>query len=290
MIGRLRLTAAVLTGAALLACAPGRSATPSADANNGYMLTFAEDFTDPAATFPNARWTTDYARWGGMRTLPDNGERQIYVDRTLTDDAGRPLGIDPFSIADGTLAIAANPTPALSRPFLNDLPYTSGLLTSTHCQLYGYFEMRARMPKGQGLWPAFWLVGVGDHGNLEIDVVEVHGQRPQAVHQTVHDTQGKATHVYQGPDSSTGFHVYGLEWTPDRIVWSVDGVETFRRPNTIHVAMYMLLNLAVGGNWPGYPDRTTLFPAQFLVDYVRAFHRRPHSADRETRLMPTCPE
>ncbi|UEM18700.1 family 16 glycosylhydrolase [Skermanella mucosa] len=239
---------------------------------DGYHLAFADEFTDVTASFPNLSWTTDFSRWGGLRTLSGNKELQNYVDPGFKGNSDRPLGLNPFLVKDGVLTIEAKPTPPEMKSHFENLPYTSGLLTSAHTQTYGYFEVRSQLPTGKGLWPAFWMVGDGNYGNREIDIFEVLGDAPGRVYQTVHRPDlPSASNSYYGINASDGFHTFGLEWSPDEIIWYVDGQTTFRQPNFVDVPMYMLLNLAVGGSWPGSPDATTSFPAQMHIDYVRAY-------------------
>ncbi|UEM07134.1 family 16 glycosylhydrolase (plasmid) [Skermanella rosea] len=239
---------------------------------DGYRIAFSDEFNNKNASFPSISWNTNFFQWGGLRTLQGNQERQIYVDPTYRGSSGQLLGVNPFNVSGGILTIEAKPTSAALKMDLNGMPYTSGLLTSSHIQTYGYFEIRAELPVGKGLWPAFWLVGDGNYGNREIDVFEVLGDDTTRIYQTVHRPNSpKVGTSYYGIDTAKGFHTYGLEWTPDEIVWYVDGATTFRQPNFVDVPMYMLLNLAVGGNWGGNPDQSTVFPAEMRIDYVRAY-------------------
>src|SRR5262249_88644 len=149
-------------------------------------------------------------------------------------------------------------------------------------QTYGYFEARVKVPKGQGYWPAFWLLGaVGTQGVNEIDILEILGNDPTTVYTTIHwgpsydvghQSDGKA---FTGPDFSADYHVFGLQWDPDKVVWTIDGVE--RHSHTGDgiptVNMYIILNLGIGGNWPGAPDSTTPFPGYYDIDYVRGYQR-----------------
>ena len=246
--------------------------------NDGYHLSFAEEFDDPAWA-PGSTWNTTFKQWGGLRTLSGNGELQVYVDPGYKGSAAAPLGLDPFSVTEGVLSIEASRISAQDQPYLAGFKYTSGVLTSNYTQLYGYFEVGAKLPAGRGLWPAFWLVGDGDYGNHEIDVFEVLGQDPGRIYQTIHGPFGSEGTSHYGVDTSDGFHTYGLEWTPEDIVWYVDGTESFRQSNFSDVPMYVLLNLAVGG-WAGKPNAATAFPAEMLVDYLRAY-----SADDEIRTV-----
>jgi beta-glucanase (GH16 family) len=139
--------------------------------------------------------------------------------------------------------------------------------------------MRARLPKGRGLWPAFWLLHNQENGTRpEIDVVELIGDKPEVVYQTYHYFDNwnlRSTPSYQawGPDYSQSFHTYGMKWEPGRISWYVDGrvTNTFSDSNVSSEDMYILVNLAVGGSWPGSPDGSTSFPARFAIDYIRAY-------------------
>ncbi|WP_137126139.1 family 16 glycosylhydrolase [Roseomonas sp. HF4] len=226
-------------------------------------LTFADEF-DTLSSSPDGStgvWKTTYA-WGN-RTLGSNGEQQYYSDSSV--------GIDPFTVSNGVLDITAAPG---ANPL--GLPYVSGAITTetSFSQLYGYFEIRAEMPAGQGLWPAFWLLPADLGWPPELDIVEVLGHDPTTLyfstHSTVQATEGTTLKV---ADVSEGFHTYGAMWGPDQVTMYIDGIEvaSMATPADMHDEMYMLVNLAVGGYWPGLPDATTPFPAHMLVDYVHAY-------------------
>lgn len=256
----------------------------------GRKITFFDDFDRLAlGVAPDGVWTPRYGYGGyndlASRTLPNNREEQIYVDPAFTGEGHAPLELDPFSIKDSVLTITASPAPAEVKPQIWGYGITSGLITTrdSFSQQYGYFEMRAKMPKGQGLWPAFWLLPADGGWPPEIDVVEVLGHEPRTIHQTAHWTRGgrkteRGFHI-RGPDSTADFHVFGVEWTADCLRWFVDGRETAHMPTPaqMHQPMYMLVNLAVGGHWPGPADLSAL-PAQMEVDYVRAYE--PLDADK----------
>lgn len=230
---------------------------------SAFTLTFADEF-DTLSSSPDGStglWKTSYA-WGN-RTLGSNGEQQYYSDSSV--------GIDPFTVSDGVLDITAAPGP---NPL--NLPYVSGAITTetSFSQLYGYFEIRAEMPAGQGLWPAFWLLPADLGWPPELDIVEVLGHDPTTLyfstHSTVQATEGTTLKV---ADVSEGFHTYGAMWGPEQVTMYIDGIEvaSMATPADMHDEMYMLVNLAVGGYWPGLPDSTTPFPAHMLVDYVHAY-------------------
>jgi beta-glucanase (GH16 family) len=149
--------------------------------------------------------------------------------------------------------------------------------------LYGYYEARVRLPKGKGLWPAIWMIP--SHGNShlpEIDVLEVLGHETNVLYQYAHPVGGdkKVAYLGGGPvhskviDAADNFHIYGLEWSKDYIAWFIDGKETQRVKNFAFEPHYYIINLAVGGHWPGNPDASTRFPSSVDIDYVRIYSKR----------------
>jgi beta-glucanase (GH16 family) len=248
----------------------------------GRKLTFADEFSALSLNDgTDGTWTTHYAFDGGggtNRSLGVNHELQIYVDPGFAGSATTPLGLNPFAINNGVLSITAAPTPAGLVSTLGGFQYTSGLLTTegTFAQQYGYFEMRAQAPAGTGLWPCFWLLpqALGTPG--EIDIMEMIGQQPSTLYLSTHGYEYRA--VYQGPNLTTGFHTYGLDWNAATITWYLDGtaVASEATPAQMKQPMYLLLDLAVGGDWPGAPDASTSFPASFQIDYVHAYADPSH--------------
>jgi beta-glucanase (GH16 family) len=212
------------------------------------------------------------AQWG-------NGELQSYTDAP-----------ENCSVSEGVLRITALKT--------GDEPasYTSARLHTreTHLMERGRFEIRVKLPAGQGLWPALWLLGNDrpeetwpDAG--EIDIFELVGQRPDRIAGSLHGpgySGGGAISSTVTLDEGTfadDFHVIALEWDASRIAWFVDG-ESFAvqthgqmgtRPWVFNHEFYLILNLAIGGHYPGPPDETTAFPAVMEVDYIRVFTRSP---------------
>jgi hypothetical protein len=181
---------------------------------------------------------------------------------------------DAFELKDGILRIRAEARR------VDDRKYASGILTTQDIfdQRYGRFLVRAKIPAGQGLWPAFWLLPSSENYPLEIDVFEILGDQTDTVYMTNHwrdEDTGKSTfHTrgFQGPDFSQEFHIFEIIWKPGEIIWFVNGVERARETRGIpDEPMFLLLNLAVGGKWPGYPDETTPFPSYLEVDFVRVY-------------------
>lgn len=252
-----------------------------------YAPTFSDEFDSLSLDLEDGQskgvWRTNFG-YGGVhsRTLPNNRELQVYADRLFSGTGTTNLKLDPFRIADGKLDIVAEPLNEDLRQFTWGLSYSSGLLTTkaSFSQIYGLFEIRARMPKGKGLWPAFWLLPVNRAWPPELDVLEVLGDNTRKLYVSWHSNVGgkhtadsKAIEV---PDMSADFHTYSVVWEKDTLMWFFDDVQVASRstPEDFNLPMYMLINLAVGGGWPGSPDKTTQFPAKYTIDWVRAYARR----------------
>ncbi len=205
----------------------------------------------------NARiWDTCY-RWGCGGA---NGELERY-------QAGQ------VSVTGGKLDLRAN--------VCQTYRYCSGMVTSAgHFSFeYGYVEARVKIPVGKGLWPAMWLLAENGQAVTELDAFELLGDDPHTIYCGVHwlDASGHHRHdggAFTGPDFSAGYHIIGVDWRADHISWYVDGrlIRSSARADEIpHTAMYLIFNLAAGGDWPGSPDAATLFPADYLIDWVRVW-------------------
>jgi beta-glucanase (GH16 family) len=244
--------------AALTLCSAAPGEPPS---RPGWKLTFDDEFDGTALDL--SKWTPADP-WGRER----NRELQAYVTNA-------------FAVKDGLLHVRAEKQPAFYSG--KDRAYTSGMMTTLgkFSQEYGRFEIRCRVPKGKGMWPAFWLLPDPRRWPPEIDVLEILGHQPDKVYMTHHFRNAQGRHgshggSWVGPDFSAGFHDFAVEWSPARIVWYVDGVERFHSDDSVPKGkMYMLVNLAVGGDWPGAPDAKTEFPAALDVDYVRVYEALP---------------
>jgi len=224
--------------------------------------TFVEDFkhfTASASGIVDGRpvWRTVFI--DGHRTLSNNREAEWYQD---TGPGG------PFRVTDNVLEINAAPEAGLP----HGMRYRSGLITSQHLfyQRYGYFEMRAQLPLGRGLWPGFWLLPTDGGWPPEIDVMEMLGHAPAIYYASLHarPSGGQALDevtAVPAPDLSTGFHVFGVSWRPDHIRFYLDDilVHESATPAEMNRPMYLLANLAVGGegSWPGRagPTQTGVF-------------------------------
>jgi len=250
-------------------------------------LTFDEEFNGLSlynATSGEGMWKTSYisgaqgesgATAYSSRTLAPNNEQEIYVDPSFAGSGTTALGLNPFSINNGVLTITASKTPTADLAVLDGYQYTSGLLTTekSFAQLYGYFEIRAELPTGQGVWPAFWLLPASGAWPPELDALESIGGNQ--IYQTSHtDETGAPTATAFTTDLSSvaAWHTYGVLWTASTLSFYVDGVEVASTPtpSDMNTPMYMLVNLAIGGTWPG--DAPASFTsAQMEIDYIRAY-------------------
>jgi serralysin len=244
--------------------------------------TFHEDFNSPlsiwsAANNPSGTWRTDFGYQGsqgvGSYTEVSNNEQQIYTSPYFRDHNGdfqSPFTSNP----DGTLTITAAKS-ASSEIF--GYHYTSGMISTAQsfAQTYGYFEMRAELPTTAGAWPAFWLLPADGSWPPELDVMETLTADPHNDFTTqhsgvggVHTSLGAASFI---PDTSSGFHTYGVLWTATDLTWFVDGVQIFHTatPADMNKPMFMIANMALGG-WSGAIDDAHI-PAQMKIDYVHAY-------------------
>lgn len=238
---------------------------------------WSQEFNEPSGTQPStAIWNfeTGGSGWG-------NNELQNYTNRASN------LAMN----GAGQLVITAR-REAFGSCWYGACQYTSARITTQnkYSVLYGRIEARIKIPGGQGIWPAFWMLGanlgsVGWPNSGEIDIMEVVGSDPNNVHTTLHGPGysgccGIHSAYNLGQAVSNGYHVFAVDKRQNDIKFFVDGVQVFRvTPANIPAGtqwvfnqpFFMLLNLAVGGNWPGNPDASTPFPAQMLVDYVRVY-------------------
>lgn len=242
------------------------------------VLAWFDEFDGPAGSAPDqTKWVYDIGGhgWG-------NNELQTYTDRRLN------------SYIDGNSCLVIR---ALRETYTGpdgiEREYTSARLLTKgkFAQRYGRFSMRIKIPYGQGIWPAGWMLGanideVGWPRCGEIDNMENIGREPSTNHGSLHGPG------YCGGDSLTGivtlpngerlsddFHVYTVDWDEDKVVFYIDDQHYLTRSRTdaqgkewvFDHPFFLLLNIAVGGNWPGSPDETTVFPQAMLVDWVRAY-------------------
>lgn len=249
------------TGAAILVLAfafrPLRAGEVVTAESRGYELVWSDEFD--GSEIDAAKWHTDFA--SKVHPPGTNHEQQIYAPANAM-------------VRGGQLALRAE------RVARGGFPFTSGMVDSHEkfSQRHGWFEARMQLPAGKGMWPAFWLLPVTYQWPPEIDIMEHKGRIADRIWMTLHLPQPgtwrpqSTGREYAGPDFTAGMHTFAVEWKPDALRWYVDGVQRFEtRQPTPDVAMYVILNLAVGGDWDGAPDAATVFPAALLVDWVRVY-------------------
>jgi len=242
-----------------------------------YVLVWSDEFSAPNGSLPDSsKWImeTGGSGWG-------NDELEAYTNRAQN-----------VHVRKGNLVITAKKetykgADGITREYTSARLKTLGLFE----QKYGRFEARIKIPRGQGIWPAFWMLG-NNIGTVdwpdcgEIDIMENIGKEPDKVHGTIHGPGYSGSEGLGGSYTlpsgkfADNFHIFGVEWEPSAVRFYVDGkpYET-RTPADLPAGktwvfdhpFFILLNVAVGGGWPGNPDRTTVFPQRMLVDYVRVY-------------------
>jgi beta-glucanase (GH16 family) len=269
----------------LAVCCHGQNPTP-APKDAGWTLVWSDEFNRPnGSAVDRSKWVleTGGGQWG-------NQELEYYTDRT-----------ENAWIQDGNLvikAIAENYT----GPDGVKWNYTSARMKTLgkFSQTYGRFEARMKIPYGQGMWPAFWMLGddidqVGWPACGEIDIMENIGKEPAIIHGSIHGPGYTGVVGIEAPYSLPGkqrfsddFHVFAIEWDSDSVSFFVDKDLYVRRTRAdlrpgwkwvFDKPFFVILNLAVGGDWPGNPDTSTVFPQTMLVDYVRVYRRAEPGSD-----------
>jgi beta-glucanase (GH16 family) len=274
------LTIAAATGLAGCGHMVNTSTMPPPSQQSGWTLVWSDEFNASDGSAPDpSKWTFE-AGGNGF----GNQELEYYTSRPQNAE-----------IQNGNLVITALKE-NYAGPDGISRDYTSARLNTSNKfqQAYGRFEASIKIPYGQGIWPAFWMLGNDIPTNGwpacgEIDVMENIGHEPSIVHGTIHGPGYSGAHGIGSPFSlsdgrrfADDYHLYAVEWSPNEIKFYVDNNLYATRtpadlpPGTKWVydhPFFVILNLAVGGAWPGSPDATTVFPQQMLVDYVRVYKR-----------------
>jgi beta-glucanase (GH16 family) len=252
----------------------------------GFKMTFADEFNSLSLwNGKGGTWRPDHGS-GALGTANvdaytrrGNNEKEIYVAPGFKGTSGSDLHLNPFAVNNGVLSIKATKVDAATSSKMWGYQYASGELTTkeSFSQQYGYFEMRAQLPKGKGFWPAFWLLNKSGGWPPELDVMEQLGHDPTTIYTTVHTKEtgkhGSVSTNHKVADVTQGFHNYGAKWDAQHVTFYFDGKEIAqtRTPADMHKPMYLLANLAVGGGWPGNPDGSTKFPSEMKIDYIHAY-------------------
>lgn len=241
-------------------------------AYDGMTLVWKDEFM--GKTLDAAHWTyeTGGGGWG-------NNELEYYTSSP-----------NNIYLSDGNLVIEARKETKATYNYTSARIKTQAKKTFT----YGRVDIRARLPKGKGLWPALWMLGsnitqagYGWPACGEIDIMELVGHTPATVHATVHWGVSGGAHYYSGNsyslsqgDFSSSFHVFSLIWEENKMTFLTDDQVYYTVTNTeigsnypFNLPFFFIFNVAVGGNWPGSPDATTVFPQRMIVDYIRVFQK-----------------
>ncbi|GAA2576233.1 glycoside hydrolase family 16 protein [Actinomadura fulvescens] len=277
------VTAVGLTvGAAGTAAGLAGEDAPGAGAPNADAVAARAAAGKPKITLPKVKWKRTWsdefngrgrptAKW---RAAIGNGKKG-WTHRALQYYRWENASLT----GKGQLVISANKEPRSTKLkcWYGPCKYTSARLQTNgkFAQRYGRFAIRAKLPTGQGMWPAFWMQRSAPYG--EIDVIETIGKYPKLAQGWAHDGRKRrgGGKLQMRQPLSAGFHTYGVDWTPWRIVWWVDGKPYAQMKRykgwPFDKAHYLILSLQVGGNWPGSPSAKTRFPQRMQVDWVRAY-------------------
>jgi beta-glucanase (GH16 family) len=271
---RLFFVAVVGVALAVAASAGALARVKSDAASGGWKLMWHDEFTGPGHTSPDPRkWTYDTGNLGV------NSELEYYTRRTSNVRRN----------GNGQLEIVARKEKRGGMEYTSGRILTKGLFTTK----YGRIEARIKIPFGQGIWPAFWMLGanidkVGWPQCGEVDIMENIGREPAVNHGTAHGPGYSganglgAAYTLQSGRLADAYHVYTLDWSPTALTWYVDGHRYEQRKRGSQPAgapwvydhpFFLILNVAVGGDWPGDPDASTTFPQTMSVDYVRVFKK-----------------
>lgn len=216
---------------------------------DGWELIWADEFAEPML---------DSTKWTAVeRENNYNNELQYYS----------PLNV---FLRDGCLYLTANQEKKGGKVYTSAMVQT---LDKFSCQ-YGKLEARLKLPTGKGLFPGFWLLA--NASKNEIDIMEMIGNEPEVIYGVVHSFSGELPTKQYGftiVEHPADFHLYTLEWEERELRWYVDGELFFLSSMVPREEMYIILTLAVGGDWPGTPNRSTVFPCSLVIDYLRIFQR-----------------
>ncbi|MFE9997186.1 ricin-type beta-trefoil lectin domain protein [Streptomyces avermitilis] len=290
---------AVLIASAAIGPADAADAAPKA-ASSEKVAAAAATFSD---TFDGAAGSAvDSSKWQvETGDNVNNHERQYYTS------GNNNAALD----GQGHLVITARKeNPGNYQCWYGRCEYTSARLNTSgkFSAAYGRVEARMKIPRGQGMWPAFWMLGtdigqVGWPNSGEIDVMENVGFEPSTIHGTIHGPGysgeggiGAAYSLPGGQAFADAFHTFAVDWAPDSITWSVDGTVYQRRTPAdlggkswaFNKPFFLILNLAVGGYWPGDPNSSTAFPQQLVVDEVKVTTGDSSSGAPITGLAGKC--
>ncbi|MFC2084113.1 glycoside hydrolase family 16 protein [Bacteroidota bacterium] len=271
----------IFSSALIVSCSDDKNGSTDTDNGDneipGYKLVWSDEFE--GNNIDTSKWEHEVNAWGG-----GNNELQYYTARP-----------ENSYISNGLLHLVAH------QEEYTDVEgtryYTSARMRTVNKGdwKYGRFDIKAKLPYGQGLWPAIWMLPTnwaygGWPFSGEIDIMELVGYEMNRVYGTLHYVDDEGNHKHTGGsykltngDYSDDFHIYTLEWEENEFRWYVDDIlfltqtdwntNAAEYPAPFDQKFHLLLNVAVGGNWPGDPDNTTSWPQEMVVDYVRVYEK-----------------
>lgn len=256
--------------------------SPSPPSGKHWVPALAEEFN--GSSLDSSSWSTCYhwfnAQYQGC-TNAGNNELEWYKSSQVSVGNGHATLTAMNTSTTGVVKDSQG------NDVVKNFPYRSGMIstggsqwmdTAKRTMLYGYIEARIRVPEGQGLWPAFWMLSADYGWPPEIDIMEILGHDTSTTHMNLHwndagNHQQAGSSFSNGMPLSGGWHTFAVDWQPGKLIWYVDGVprKALSSAGVPNRPMYVLFNLAVGGDWPGSPDTSTVFPAKMDIDYVRTY-------------------
>jgi len=250
--------------------------TPNGIDLSNFDLVFSDEFQ--GATLDSRKWNSSM-QWGPDVVIYN--QLQYYVDTQNDPD----FGFNPFSFDGETMTITARQTPEELRASANEQSWLSGAITTAgnFDLTHGYIEARMDVQGGQGLWPAFWALSSDFDGlRPELFIMEHNGATPNNVYHNYNyqDSDGNLRSPGQWEVAveglETGFHTFGVLWSPEEFIFYVDGTPRYRitGENVANQDVYLILNLALGGIWAGATDGSTPESPRLVIDYVRAYQLR----------------
>ena len=223
----------------------------------GWHLVFDDEFSE--TSLDTNKWRIEDTTSGGYQNCCLNYGVQYFTPEAL-------------SLTDGSLRITTK------RESMGNYNYTSGAITTENkfSFLYGRVDIRAKLPKGQGLWPAFWLLPNNSVGiaPFEIDMMELLGNDPRNIYMTNNWGTRSTTKRFIGSDFSRQYHIFSIVWNAHSITWYIDNIQRFKTSQGVsNRGMYLIINSSIGGRWAGNPNAFTVLPQYMDIDYVRIYQQ-----------------
>lgn len=274
-VSRYGLTLFVALGALTLSTCGGAARPASTDPTSPSTASVPSSTGDPPAALepdgPGGTWNLTFdANFNGS-SLNASDWKTCY-DWDCTNAGNNELEwytANNVTVSGGQLHLTVVKQPDNGKPYTSGMVQSNGKYTFT----YGFAEIRAKLPAGKGLWPAFWMLPTNKTWPPEIDIMEFWGDHPNTVLMNefikVNGAPTQYPTFYTGPNFTAGYHTFGVDWEPHKITWYVDGVVRKVENVSITTPMYLLANLAVSGSDP--PNQKTAFPSAYDIKYIRVW-------------------